>query len=186
MLFLLYVRRKFELAWSYLVSCQLLDNKVCSFALSPFPVFNLFYRSLQIYSGYYGDSLKVECPTESGHFLTLAEVAEELSYRLIKIFAKNDEGTFCRYTRNYLLNLFAGKRPVFANNKYFNGKQHWNKCIIHFHPFFFFFYVAVIPFYEYCHGDSGAGLGASHQTGWMGLVAALIEEFGMRKAACPK
>jgi hypothetical protein len=36
----------------------------------------------------------------------------------------------------------------------------------------------VSMFYEYFHGDNGAGIGASHQTGWTGLVAALIEMFG--------
>jgi hypothetical protein len=39
-----------------------------------------------------------------------------------------------------------------------------------------------ILFYEYFHGDNGAGLGASHQTGWTGLVAKLIELFGRREA----
>jgi hypothetical protein len=36
----------------------------------------------------------------------------------------------------------------------------------------------LIPFYEYFHGDTGAGLGASHQTGWTDLVAKLIEQSG--------
>jgi hypothetical protein len=115
-----------------------------------FPVNYLMIKSLQVYYGYYGDSFKVELPTGSGNFATLEEVAEELSSRLIKIFAKGEEG----------------KRPVFAGNKYFNEDQNWANYI---------------PFYEYFHGDSGAGLGASHQTGWTGLVASLIEEFGMRK-----
>ena len=39
--------------------------------------------------------------------------------------------------------------------------------------------VTIILFYEYFHGDNGAGLGASHQTGWTGCVAKLIELFGM-------
>lgn len=116
-----------------------------------FPVNYLMIKSLQVYYGYYGDSFKVELPTGSGNLVTLAEVAEELSSRLIKIFAKGENGT----------------RPVFNGDKYFNNDEHWN---------------SYIPFYEYFHGDSGAGLGASHQTGWTGLVASLIEEFGMRKA----
>jgi hypothetical protein len=37
-----------------------------------------------------------------------------------------------------------------------------------------------IPFYEYFHGDNGAGIGASHQTGWTGLVAKLIQQQGAR------
>eukprot|EP00026_Physarum_polycephalum_P002385 Phypoly_transcript_02391.p1 GENE.Phypoly_transcript_02391~~Phypoly_transcript_02391.p1 ORF type:complete len:914 (-),score=147.31 Phypoly_transcript_02391:97-2814(-) len=115
-----------------------------------FPVNYLMIKSLQIYYGYYGDSLKVELPTGSGNFVDLNGVAEELSSRLIKIFAKGE----------------GGERPVFNGNQYFNKDEHWNHYI---------------PFYEYFHGDSGAGLGASHQTGWTGLVASLIEEFGMRK-----
>ena len=39
-----------------------------------------------------------------------------------------------------------------------------------------------IPFYEYFHGDNGAGLGASHQTGWTGVVAKLIQLFGLLDA----
>jgi hypothetical protein len=36
----------------------------------------------------------------------------------------------------------------------------------------------LVPFYEYFHGDNGAGIGASHQTGWTGLVAKLIQQSG--------
>jgi hypothetical protein len=52
-----------------------------------------------------------------------------------------------------------GSRPVFGGYDLFQHDPAWN---------------ALIPFHEYFHGDSGAGLGASHQTGWTGLVADLI------------
>ena len=56
----------------------------------------------------------------------------------------------------------AGKRPVFGGAKKFRDDPHWRD-----HPLF----------YEYFHGDNGAGIGASHQTGWTALVANLIDEW---------
>lgn len=57
----------------------------------------------------------------------------------------------------------VGKRPVFGDKRPFHTNPHWQDLIL---------------FYEYFHGDSGAGLGASHQTGWTGLVAKLIQQSG--------
>jgi hypothetical protein len=54
------------------------------------------------------------------------------------------------------LNNSAGRRPVFGNYELFQTDPHWHDQLW---------------FYEYFHGDTGAGLGASHQTGWTGLVA---------------
>ena len=56
-----------------------------------------------------------------------------------------------------------GRRPVFGGTEKFQNDPHWRDCI---------------PFHEYFHGDNGAGLGASHQTGWTALVASLAETFG--------
>ena len=56
-----------------------------------------------------------------------------------------------------------GKRPVYGGTAKFQDDPHWRDLIL---------------FYEYFHGDNGAGLGASHQTGWTGLVATLIELYG--------
>jgi Glycosyl hydrolase family 63 C-terminal domain len=56
-----------------------------------------------------------------------------------------------------------GKRPFAADNDLFNKDPHWRDLIL---------------FYEYFHGDNGAGLGACHQTGWTGLVAKLLEQSG--------
>jgi hypothetical protein len=56
-----------------------------------------------------------------------------------------------------------GRRPVFGGSETFQTDPHWRDHIL---------------FYEYFHGDNGAGIGASHQTGWTGLVAPLIELFG--------
>ncbi|MEV6752821.1 glucosidase [Streptomyces sp. NPDC051214] len=56
-----------------------------------------------------------------------------------------------------------GRRPVYGGQQKFADDPHWRD---------------LISFYEYFHGDNGAGLGASHQTGWTGLVAALMKIFG--------
>ena len=67
-----------------------------------------------------------------------------------------------RLTRLFLRDK-NGRRPFAGNNELFNKDPHWRDLIL---------------FYEYFHGDSGAGLGACHQTGWTGLVAKLLEQSG--------
>lgn len=109
-----------------------------------FPVNFLMIESLRKYGWYYGDELKVECPTGSGVMMNLDQVADELSRRLIKLFEKNSDG----------------HRAVNGTTDAFSHDPHWSN---------------LIPFYEYFNGDNGAGLGASHQTGWTGLVAKLIQ-----------
>jgi hypothetical protein len=56
----------------------------------------------------------------------------------------------------------TGKRPVYGANRRFQEDPHWRDLIL---------------FHEYFHGETGEGLGASHQTGWTGLVASLIDEW---------
>jgi hypothetical protein len=56
-----------------------------------------------------------------------------------------------------------GERPVYQGNDKFQTDPHWND---------------LIQFHEYFHGDSGRGVGASHQTGWTGLVAKLLQQSG--------
>jgi hypothetical protein len=56
-----------------------------------------------------------------------------------------------------------GRRPVYGGTEKFQSDPHWREHIL---------------FYEYFHGDNSAGLGASHQTGWTGLVAKCIQLFG--------
>ncbi|MEM8830900.1 MAG: glucosidase [Cyanobacteria bacterium P01_G01_bin.19] len=110
-----------------------------------FPVNYLLIESLQKFHHYLGDDFKVECPTGSGKWLNLWQVAEEISNRLTKIFLANE----------------SGKRPVYGNIDKFQNDPHWKDLIL---------------FHEYFHGDNGAGIGASHQTGWTGLVAKLIQQ----------
>ena len=108
-----------------------------------FPVNFLLIESLQKFHHYYGDDFKVECPTGSGQFMTLEEVANELAKRLARIFLKDENG----------------QRPVFAHHPRMQSDPNFRDYL---------------HFYEYFHGDSGRGVGASHQTGWTGLIAKLL------------
>ncbi|MCC7307547.1 MAG: glucosidase [Acidobacteria bacterium] len=112
-----------------------------------FPVNYLLIESLQKFHHYYGDDLKVECPTGSGNLMNLWEVSQELSRRLSHIFLRNGDGM----------------RPVFGGNEKFQTDEHFRDHVL---------------FYEYFHGDDGSGVGASHQTGWTGLVAKLLQQSG--------
>jgi hypothetical protein len=68
-----------------------------------------------------------------------------------------------RLTRIFLRDQ-TGRRPVFGGTAKFQEDPFWRDAIL---------------FYEYFHGDNGAGLGASHQTGWTGVVAKIIQLFGV-------
>lgn len=109
-----------------------------------FPVNFLIIESLQKFHHYYGDDFKIECPTGSGIYLTILQVANELAARLTRLFLRDDEG----------------RRPVLGNNDKFQSDPNFRDYI---------------PFYEYFHGDNGRGIGASHQTGWTGVVAKLLQ-----------
>jgi len=112
-----------------------------------FPINYLLIESLQQFHHYYGDDFKVECPTGSGTYMTLKEVANELSNRLIKLWLRNEKGE-----RPFL----RASQGVFKSAT--DSQLYW--------------------FHEYFNGDNGAGLGASHQTGWTALVAKLIQQQG--------
>jgi hypothetical protein len=121
-----------------------------------FPVNLLIIRGLFQLHIYYGEAFKIECPTGSGRFVTLREVAFDLIHRLESIFLRNA----------------SGRRPVYGGAEKFQADPHWRDHIL---------------FYEYFHGDNGAGLGASHQTGWTGIIARLIQVAGyLEKQAIPK
>ncbi|HWL89301.1 MAG TPA: hypothetical protein VNO21_26035, partial [Polyangiaceae bacterium] len=105
----------------------------------------LLIEALQKYHHYYGDDLKVECPTGSGRWMNLWEVSSELSRRLASLFLRGADG----------------RRPVDGELGSLEGDPHFRDYLI---------------FPEYFHGDSGAGLGANHQTGWTALVAKLLQQ----------
>jgi hypothetical protein len=109
-----------------------------------FPVNYLIIESLQKFHHYYGDDFKVECPTGSGQFVTLNEVAQELTRRLSRIFLRDE----------------SGRRPALAYHPKLHKDTQFRDYVL---------------FHEYFHGDSGRGVGASHQTGWTGLIAKLLQ-----------
>jgi hypothetical protein len=104
------------------------------------PVNALIIRGLLEYHMYYGKNFTIECPTGSGRWMNLYEVAEEIARRLTNIFRRDEKG----------------HRALYGGSRRFQEDPHWRDYIL---------------FYEYFHGDNGAGLGANHQTGWTGLVA---------------
>ncbi len=111
------------------------------------PVNYLLIESLQRFHHYYGDDFLVECPTGSGTMLTIAQIADELSARLVRLFLRDD----------------TGRRPALGDHHKLQHDEHFRDHVL---------------FYEYFHGDDGRGLGASHQTGWTGLVAKLLQPPG--------
>ncbi|NOT49216.1 MAG: glucosidase [Acidobacteria bacterium] len=114
-----------------------------------FPVNYLLIESLQRFHHYFGDDLKVECPTGSGNMMNLWDVSQELSRRLTHIFVRNGDG----------------ERAVFGQSDKLQNDPNFRDNIL---------------FYEYFHGDDGSGVGASHQTGWTGLVAKLLQQKGLK------
>ena len=109
-----------------------------------FPVNYLLIESLQKFHHYYGDDFKVECPTGSGKFLTLERGGER--------DCDAADADLSRATRT------AGGRCL-RHHPRMQTDPHFRDHVL---------------FYEYFHGDTGRGVGASHQTGWTGLVAKLL------------
>jgi hypothetical protein len=112
------------------------------------PMNYLLVLALKQFSDYYQDDLKVEYPTGSGNEITLSEVSNELSKRLVSTFRKNENGD----------------RPVNDNLSLYRDDPNFKDLVL---------------FYEYFHGDTARGVGASHQTGWTGVVAELINRISL-------
>jgi hypothetical protein len=110
------------------------------------PVNVLILRALLVQYSFYGDEFKIQCPTGSGRFMNLFEVAVEIKRRLGATFLRDE----------------TGRRPFYGGTKKFQEDPHWRDLIL---------------FYEFFHGDDGAGIGASHQTGWTGLIASIFDYF---------
>ncbi|MCI0650896.1 MAG: glucosidase [Planctomycetes bacterium] len=110
-----------------------------------FPVNYLLVEMLERFHHFYGDELRVECPTGSGVRMNLSEVAQEIKRRLVSIFLPGAEG----------------HRPCHGGEARFAHDPSWQDLVL---------------FHEYFHGDTGKGLGASHQTGWTALVLRCIED----------
>ncbi len=109
------------------------------------PLNYMIIQSLRKYYTFYGPTYLYEFPTGSGIKMNLNEIANELTKRLIKLFEPDEDGKFVYHSDD--------PENHFATDEHFKD-QHL--------------------FYEFFDGDSGKGLGASHQTGWTALIANLI------------
>jgi len=105
----------------------------------------LLVEALQRYHHFYGDGLKVECPTGSGKLANLSQVSNEIARRLASPFLPDREGV----------------RPCHGGDPRFATDPHFRDLVL---------------FHEYFHGDTGRGVGASHQTGWTALVVRCLED----------
>jgi hypothetical protein len=115
-----------------------------------FPVNYLLIEALERYHHFFGDTLRVECPTRSGRLMNLKQVADEITSRLITLFLPDE----------------SGKRPCHGNEPRYATDPHWKDLLL---------------FHEYFHGDTGLGIGASHQTGWTALVVNLLQNIAQKR-----
>jgi hypothetical protein len=118
------------------------------------PLNFLLVEALERYHHFYGERLKVECPTGSGRWMNLGQVAREIERRLTRIFLADGDG----------------QRPCHGGDPRFARDPHWRDLVL---------------FHEYFHGETGKGLGASHQTGWTALVALCLEKLARSPASAP-
>jgi hypothetical protein len=112
-----------------------------------FPLNYLLVESLERWHRFFGNSFRIECPTGSGTMMNLAEVADHLRDRLAAIFLPGPDGRRACLGGDALLD-----RPTRSSED------------------------PLLLFHEYFHGDTGRGLGASHQTGWTALIAPLLAD----------
>ena len=119
-----------------------------------FPLNYLIIESLERYHRFYGDSVQVEFPTGSGNLLTLDKVAAELARRMSHLFLPDTDG----------------RRPCHGDDsaaEKLAADPHWRE---------------LVWFHEYFDGDTGRGLGASHQTGWTALITRCMNLVGRADA----
>jgi hypothetical protein len=107
------------------------------------PINILLIDSLREFQRYYGDDFLVECPTRSGNFMPLRQVADHLGKRLTSLFLRDE----------------TGRRPMLADDEMSQTDPEFRDHLL---------------FHEYFHGDTGRGMGASHQTGWTGCIALVL------------
>jgi hypothetical protein len=112
-----------------------------------FPLNFLLVDSLMKFYQYYGDDYEVEYPTHSGQVMSIRDAALLVAERLINLFRADPT---------------TGDVPALGDLNRFASDPHFKDLTL---------------FYEYFNGDTGSGLGASHQTGWTGLIADLIEYY---------
>jgi hypothetical protein len=108
-----------------------------------FPINYLLIEALEKYHHFYRDDIRVECPTGSGNYMNLQQVALEIATRMSRLFLKDE----------------SGRRPCYGEDDRFVNDPHWQD---------------LVQFHEYFQGDTGRGLGASHQTGWTALITRCV------------
>ena len=119
-----------------------------------FPLNMLIIRAMRRFGRFYGESLRVECPTGSGNYTNLDSVASEIERRLASLFLAGEDGVRpCDGGRPAAEGDFPGPDPVL--------------------------------FHEFFDGDTGRGLGASHQTGWTALVTRSFESIAEKRRGGP-
>ncbi len=109
-----------------------------------FPTCVMLLEVLTVYDRFIGSAIKFPFPTNDGAPKACREIAQSVAGRMISLFCR-DEAT--------------GRRPCYGGIEKLQNDPHWRDYLL---------------FFEYFHGDNGAGLGAMHQTGWTGLVANII------------
>jgi hypothetical protein len=109
------------------------------------PVNFLIIESLQRFYHYYGPDFKIEYPTHSGQYTTILNVANALTERLTRLFLRDPH---------------TGRRACYGTSETLQNDPNFKDYLC---------------FNEYFNGDTGEGLGASHQTGWTGLIAKLLQ-----------
>ena len=117
-----------------------------------FPINYLIIQSLRKFYRFFGDDYQYEFPTGSGTKLNLKEIANELTLRLMKLFDRNEDGRYQYHNED-------------ADQLYTKDEHFKNHHL----------------FYEFFHGETGRGMGASHQTGWTALIANLLIEMEENK-----
>ena len=115
-----------------------------------FPINYLLVEALERYHYFYGDDFQIECPVGSGRKMNLAEVAQELSGRLTKLFLPD----------------VTGQRPCHGEDQRYAEDPNFKDLVL---------------FYEHFHGDTGRGIGASHQTGWTALVTRCLDSMAKQR-----
>jgi len=114
------------------------------------PVSFLLAEALERYGHFYGETLKVECPTGSGRMMSLSEVSREITARVSRLFLPDAQGN----------------RPSHGGDERYAKNPDWRDLVL---------------FYECFDGDTGRGIGATHQTGWSALAIPAIEESARRR-----
>lgn len=127
-----------------------------------FPINSLLVEAIRKYHHFLGSGWTMEYPHGSGALCTLQDIAEDIAIRTATMFMPRDETDD---VEGYLdiERVPFGARPCHGKDDIYRKDPHFKNLVL---------------FYEYFHGDTGKGLGGSHQTGWTGLIALHLNQIG--------